>query len=86
MGPEFESPAGHQKSRYPLGYLLFYYWKFEDFNVTQMSVTGDGLTELNLYLRKAQMQTDRPRVPQIIKKPEQSPAPVSFFTFPVPGR
>ena len=49
MGPEFESPADHQKSHTPSGVWLFCRRRFERSNATRTSVAADGLRSANLY-------------------------------------
>ena len=66
---EFESRHSDHKikrgQKPPLYFMLVE--RLEQSNATRTSVAGDGLTEPNLYLRKAQMQTSlATRIPQLL--------------------
>ena len=53
MGLEFESPAGHQKSRYPCGVSAFLIdGDSNDINAARMSAARCGWTQRNLYFRQ----------------------------------
>ena len=51
MGLEFESPAGHQKSSHPFGWLLFCRWRFEKSSATvRWTVARCGLDRIDTII------------------------------------
>ena len=62
MGPEFESPADHQKSHTPSGVWLFCCRRFERSNATRTSVAREGLTERNNNFRISENANERGRI------------------------